>query len=309
MSTPAGQYQYVDPKVISRISRLDLRARLVVEGFISGQHRSPYNGYSVEFAAHREYVPGDDIKHIDWKVWARGDRLYIKQYEEETNLRTTLLLDCSKSMRYGAQNKDGITKFDYAATAAASLAYLLHQQQDAVGLVGFDTEVRVNLPSSSHPSHLRLLFHELDKLKPDNRTDAAEIFHRLAEEIRRRGLVVLISDLFMDLDSLLASLRHFRHKRHEVVVFHVMHDDELTFPFQDNTLFRGMEVQQEILTEPRALRKSYLESLERFLSQVRRTCAVCGIDYVPVNTKMPLDAVLSAYLVFRKKTLRGTRRK
>lgn len=306
-SEPANKY--LDPKVISKIGRLDLKARLIVEGFISGQHRSPYNGFSVEFAAHREYVPGDDIRHIDWKVWARGDRFYIKQYEEETNLRTTLLLDASKSMRYGEKSADKVSKFAYAATAAASLAYLLQQQQDAIGLVAFDTAVRVNLPSSSHPSHLKLLFHELDKLEPDNQTDTAVIFHRLAEEIRRRGLVVLISDLFMDLDSLLESLRHFRHKRHEVVIFHVLHDDELTFPFQDNTLFRGIEVEAQILTEPRALRKSYLESLERFLAQVRRTCAACGIDYVPINTKMPLDAVLSAYLVFREKTLRGARKR
>jgi uncharacterized protein (DUF58 family) len=301
-------YKYLDPKVITKISRLDLKARLVVEGFISGQHRSPYHGFSVEFASHREYVPGDETKYIDWKVWARADRFYVKQYEEETNLRTTLLLDCSKSMRYG-QAGGGVSKFDYGATAAASLAYLLQQQQDAVGLVAFDTQVRCNLPSSSHPSHLKLLFHELEKLQPDQRTDVAEIFHRLAEEIHRRGLVVLISDLFLDTDTLLEALRHFRHRRHEVVVFHVLHDDELNFPFQDNTLFRGLEIPAELLTEPRALRKSYLEALERFLSKVRRICASCGIDYVQVNTKTPLDAVLSAYLVFRQKTLRASRRR
>ena len=302
--TVKNPQQYLDPKVLSKIQRLDIRARLVVEGFITGLHKSPYHGYSVEFASHREYVPGDEIKHIDWKVWARADRLYIKQYEEETNLRGTILLDCSKSMRYGEGAAWGLGKFDYAATLAASLAYLLQQQQDAVGLVTFDQRIRTKLPSSSHPSHLKLLLHELGRTQPDHGTEVAGIFHRLAEEIGKRGLVALISDLFIGQQTLLETLRHFRHRRHEVVVFHLLHNDELTFPFQENTLFRGLEEDVQVLTEPRALRKSYLEALDRFLGGVRRCCASCGIDYVQVNTREPLDAALSAYLAFRQRTLR-----
>ncbi|MBM4019828.1 MAG: DUF58 domain-containing protein [Planctomycetes bacterium] len=295
---------FLDPKVLTRIARLEVRARTVVEGFVSGLHRSPYHGLSVEFASHREYVPGDETKHIDWKVWARADRLYVKQYEEETNLRATLLVDASRSMRYGGAD-GGMSKFTYACTVAASLAYLLHLQQDAVGLVTFDTAVRRSLPPSSHPSHLKLLLHELAGTEPDNRTDVAEVFHRLAEEITRRGLVVLVSDLLLDLGSLTRALQHFRHKRHEVVVFQVLHEDELVFPFQDNTMFRGLEVEQQILTEPRALRKAYLEALDGFLGRVRRTCADLGIDYMLMSTHDPLDAALASYLAFRRRKARA----
>ena len=295
---------YLDPKVLNRITRLEVRARTVVEGFISGLHKSPFHGYSVEFATHREYVPGDDIKHIDWKVWARADRLYVKQYEEETNLRSTLLVDASRSMRYGGAD-GGMRKFDYACTVAASLAYLLQQQQDAVGLVTFDTEIRRKLPASSHPTHLKLLLHELANTQPDNRTDVADVFHRLAEQITKRGLVVLISDCFLDVDRLTRALQHFRHKRHEVVVFHVMHEHELEFPFQDNILFRGLEVDQQVLTEPRALRKAYLEAVERFLARVRRACASNGIDYMLMSTSDPLDAALASYLAFRRRAARA----
>jgi uncharacterized protein (DUF58 family) len=297
--------RFLDPKVLNRIARLEVRARTVVEGFISGLHKSPYQGYSVEFATHREYVPGDEMKHIDWKVWARADRYYVKQYEEETNLRSTLLVDCSRSMRYGEGGRDGrMSKFDYGATVAASLAYLLQQQQDAVGLVTFDTQVRQSLPPSSHPSHLKLLLHELARTEPDRRTDVSDVFHRLAEQLTRRGLVVLISDLLVDLEALRQTLQHFRHKRHEVILFHVMHEDELEFPFQDNTLFRGLEIEREVLTEPRALRRAYLESLEAYLERVRRLAAKGGVDYVLMSTADPLDAALASYLAFRRRTAR-----
>lgn len=296
--------KYLDPQTLDRIKRLDVRARLVVEGFISGQHRSPYHGYAVEFATHREYTPGDDIRHIDWKVWSKTDRHYIKEYEEETNLRCTILLDCSKSMRYTAP----WSKFDYASTAAASLAYLLQQQQDAVGLVAFNTKVQKHLPASSHPNHLKLLMHELEQLQVDEQTDVSRVFPELAQQIRRRGLVVLFSDLFTDIPTLSEALRQFRLRKHEVIVFQVMHNDELTFPFEDNTLFRGLEMNAQLHTEPRALRKSYLENVEKFLEQVRKTCASAGIDYVLMNTKEPLDAVLGTYLTFRQKVRRSALR-
>lgn len=308
-----AQYNYLDPKTLDRIKRLDVRARLVVEGFITGQHRSPYHGFAVEFATHREYSPGDDLRHIDWKVWSRSDRLYIKEYEEETNLKCTILLDASKSMKYGAQqhprNGENLTwrKFDYAATAAASLAYLLQQQQDAVGLVSFTTKVQKNLPASSHPNHLKLMLHELDQMQPDEKTDVATVFPELARQIRRRGMIVLLSDLFMPIETLNESLKQFRLRRHEVIVFHLMDNDELTFPFEDNTLFRGLEDPIQLHTEPRALKRSYLEAVERFLTGVRKTCASAGVDYVLMNTKDPLDAVLGSYLTFRQKIRRTAR--
>ncbi len=291
--------KYLDPKVLEKVARLDLRARLVVEGFLTGQHMSPYHGFAVEFATHREYVAGDEIKHIDWKVWSKTDRLYIKEYEEETNLKCTIALDISKSMRYGSA--DGWSKFDYGATIAACMAHLLQQQQDAVGLVTFNHKIQRNLPASASSSHRKLLMHELEQATPDDRTDVGEVFRELAQRIRSRGMVVLISDLFVDLPTLKESLRHLRHRRHEVIVFHVMHDHELTFPFLDNTLFKGLEIAQELHTEPRALRKTYLESVERFLHQVRKTCATGGIDYVLLSTKDPLDAALSKYLSFRQR--------
>lgn len=291
---------YIDPKTLDRIKRLDVRARLVVEGFINGQHRSPYNGFAVEFATHREYAPGDDLRHIDWKVWSKTDRLYIKEYEEETNLKCTILLDASKSMKYGAP----WSKYDYAATCAASLAYMLQQQQDAVGLVTFTTKVKKNLPASSHPNHLKLMLHEMENTQPDEQTDISDVFPELARQIRRRGIVVLISDLFLPIPTLAEAIKQFRLRKHEVVLLHVMHDDELTFPFQDNTLFKGLETVVQLHTEPRALRRAYLDSVGRFLEDVRKTCATAGVDYVLMNTKEPLDAALAGYLAFRQKVRR-----
>jgi len=302
MSTDANGAKYLDPKTLDKIKKLDVRARLVVEGFITGQHRSPYNGFAIEFAAHREYSPGDDLRHIDWKVWSKTDRLYIKEYEEETNLKCHLIVDCSKSMKYGETT--GWSKFDYASTAAASLGYLMQQQQDSVGMILFSDKIDKYLKSSSHPSHLKLLLHELEQTEPANTTDVADPFLALAAQIRQRGMVALFSDLFVDPDELGKSLNQFRLRRHEVIVFHVMHHDELEFPFQDNTLFRGMEVEAELHTEPRALRKSYMEAVTRYMERVKKVCAAAGIDHVLLDTSKPLDGVLSSYLNFRKKSRR-----
>jgi len=312
MATMPGQ-QFLDPKILDKIKRLDVRARQVVDGYITGMHKSPYHGFAVEFASHREYVPGDEIKHVDWKVWSKTDRFYIKEYEEETNLKCTLILDCSKSMNYGEDGKTisgGLGKFNYAATIAASLSVLLQKQQDQVGLVMFDTGIRRSLPASSHPGHLKLLLHELDQAEPDNQTDVGDTFHMLAEQVGKRGLVVIISDFFVDPATLTESLKHFRHRKHDVALFQVMHEDEISFPFQDNTLFKGLEVQQELLTEPRSLRKSYLDAVERHRSAIRKICSVTGIDYVPMSTTTPLDAALSGYLAFRQKSVaRGRQRR
>ena len=294
--------RHLDPATLDKIKRLDVRARLIVEGFISGEHRSPYNGFAIEFAAHREYAPGDDLRHIDWKVWSKTDRLYIKEYEEETNLKCQLIVDCSKSMRYG--EKTGWSKFDYAATAAASLAYLLQQQADSVGMVLFSNKIDKTFKASSHPSHIKLLLHELEQTSPDNKTDVSAPFRQLASNIRQRGMVAIFSDLFLDPEELGESLNQFRLRRNEVIVFHVMHSDELEFPFQDNTLFKGMEVQAELQTEPRALRQSYLDAVERYMERVKRVCSTAGIDHVLLDTSKPLNAVLSSYLNFRARSRR-----
>jgi uncharacterized protein (DUF58 family) len=295
--------QYLDAPTLDKIKRLDVRARLVVEGFMTGGHRSPYHGFAVEFAAHREYTPGDDLRHIDWKVWSKTDRLYIKEFEEETNLKCHLLLDRSKSMLYGKAN-GGWSKFDYAATATASLAYLMQQQQDAVGLVTFSNQIDRQFKPSTHPSHLKLLFHELEQTSCDKQTEVSDAFLGLAAQIRQRGRGILLSDLLLPLEDLAKSLRQFRLRRHEVIVFQVMHADELTFPFDENTLFKGYEVDAQLLAEPRALRKSYLEALDRHNSEVRKICAGAGIDYVLLDTSKPLDVALSSYLSFRLRSRR-----
>ena len=305
--TDVSGAKYLDPKTLDRIKRMDVRARLVVEGFITGNHRSPYNGLAVEFATHREYAPGDDLKHIDWKVWSKTDRLYIKEYEEETNLKCTILVDRSKSMRYGEAS--GWSKFDYAATAAASLTYLMQQQQDAVGMVLFSDKIDKALKTSSHPSHLKLILHELENTEPDDKTDVSDAFFSLANQIRQRGMVVLFSDLFVDPDVLGKALSQFRLRRHEVIVFHVMHGDELTFPFEENTLFKGLEVDEQLHTEPRALRQSYLEAVDRYMRKVRKACATAGIDHILLDTSKPLDGVLSSYLGFRQKSRKNLLRR
>ena len=298
---PASTSKYLDPKTIERIERLGIRARLVVEGFITGQHKSPYNGFAIEFAGHREYAPGDELKHIDWKVWSKTDRFYIKEYEEETNLKSTIIVDCSKSMAYGAPKW---SKFDYAATAAAALAHLLQRQQDAAGLVTFNTDVEVNLPPSARANHLKQIIHELEETEPGEETDVAGVFLKLAGQVRRRGIVVLFSDLFVDTGRLREALRQMRVRGHEVLVFHIMHEDELEFPFEENTLFLGMESEAEVHADPRALRKSYLEIVGEYLREVRKICADSGVDYTLAHTGEPLDAVLARYLASRLKNSR-----
>ena len=293
---------YLDPLVLERIKRLDVRARSVVEGFLSGMHKSPYHGLAVEFAGHREYAPGDELKHIDWKVWSKTDRLYIKEYEEETNLRCTLVVDASKSMGYPLGSW---SKYDYAATAAASLAHLLHSQQDAAGLVTFNSRIVDQLPARSRVGHVKQITHLLDQLEPDKSTDVGQAFMELAPRIGRRGIVVIFSDLFVDEKLLRHAFQQFRLRNHEVVVFHIMHDDELKFPFEDNTRFVGLEEDERIQLDPRALRKTYLDEVDKYRNEVQRTCGSLGIDYRLVNTSQPLDAVLAGYLGFRNKTIRG----
>lgn len=304
METPTPT-NYLDPKTLEQIRRLDVRARLVVEGFITGQHRSPYNGFAVEFAAHREYVPGDDLRHIDWKVWSKTDRLYIKEYEEETNLECHIVLDCSKSMRYG--EAAGWSKFDHGSTIAASLGYLMQQQQDAVGLELFSNQVDLVMKPSTNPSHIRAMMHNLEQAEPSQKSDVGGVFGRLAGQLKKRGMVVLISDLFFAEDELKTGLEAFRLRGQEVVLMHVMHGDELTFPFDENTLFKGLEVEQQLLAEPKTLKTSYLEAIERFLTRTRRISTTAGVDHVLIDSSKSLGAALSSYLAFRKKVFRKRR--
>jgi len=305
----ADYKKYLDPDVLAKISRLELRARMIVEGFISGMHKSPYQGFSVEFASHREYVPGDDIKHIDWKVWARNDRFYIKQYEEETNLRATFLVDISESMRYGEngggrRSGGGLSKFHYAACASAALAQLLLSQQDAVSLATFDEDLRSYLPASSNPNQIKSFVHELEVSSLVAKTGIEHICHNIAEKIPRRGLVCLVSDLFVDVDGLMRGLRHFRHRNHEVLVLHVMDADELEFPFQGNTMFKGLEATGQLMIEPRALRTGYIEAVNEFCTEVKRKCIAAQIDYKLISTADHLDAALLAFLAARAAAVR-----
>lgn len=294
--------QYLDGRTLDRIKRIDVRARAVVEGFMTGNHRSPYNGFAVEFAAHREYSPGDDLRHIDWRVWSRTDRLYIKQYEEETNLNCHLLVDRSRSMRYGGQG--GWSKYDHAATAAASLAWLMNQQQDAVGLTLFSNQVDRSLRPSTNQSQLKQLMHELEQAGCDATTDLPGALGTVASQFRQRGMVILLSDLLLGIGDLEKALAQFRLHRHDMIVMHVMHGDELEFPFQDNTLFRGLEQSVQLLAEPRALRNSYLEAMKRHLEGCRRACGAAGVDYVLLDSSKPLDAALAGWLSWRSRTRR-----
>lgn len=302
----ATQKNYLDPKVLNKVKNLELRARLVVEGFIAGLHKSPYRGFSVEFAQHREYVPGDDLRYIDWKIWGKSDRLYIKEFEEETNLRAHLFLDQSESMDY-AHDEDGMSKFDYAATAAAALAYLIQQQSDAVGLSLFNEGVIRSIPPSNTRANLGNILQTLSEAKPTAKTRIGAVLHELAVNVRARGLVAIFSDLFDDADAILHGLRELVKRGHDVIVFHVLDRDEVEFPFERMTLFEGMEEMPELLVDPRSLRDAYLEEVETFRNRIRKGCLDQRIDHVQLLDDQPLGVVLSSYLAARAS--RAKRRK
>ena len=295
---------YLDPQTLAKLEGLQLRARLIVEGYVSGVHRSPYHGFSIEFAEHREYAPGDDLRYVDWKVFGRTDKFYLKQYEEETNLVCNLLLDVSQSMSYRGPQAP-MSKLEYAQSAAAALAYLVLQQQDSAGLATFDREIRALVRPSSNPSHLKQLLQVMQATPAERKTSAGAIFHELAERFKKRGIVVVLSDLFDDVDAMIAGLKHFRHRRHEVVLFHVLDPAELDFPFRNTTLFRGLEELPEVLVEPRALRKAYLREFEKYRRRLKKGCRLHRIDYVEMRTDQPLDVALSSYLASRMTRFRA----
>lgn len=289
--------RFLHPDVIQRISRLELRARYVVEGFLSGMHRSPYFGQSVEFLQHREYAWGDDLRYLDWKVWAKQDRYYVKQFEEDTNLRCTLLCDVSHSMRYGPETWN---KYEYGCTIAASLAYLLLRQQDAVGCVAFDESIRTTIPQRTKRNHLDTIVRALDVSRPQKKTDLYGVLHMVAETYPRRGVVVLISDLLVERRGLFRGLKLLRSRGHDILVFHVLHDDEIDFPFTGPTRFEGLESPDIVRCNPRALREGYLAALRAYLEEVRRGCTRNAVDYMLLRTSQPLDAALAAFLSSRR---------
>ena len=298
MAAPA-RTRYLDPSVIARLGTLDLKARAIVEGFLSGLHRSPFKGFSVEFAEYRQYFPGDDLSTLDWKVYAKTDRHFVKKFEEETNLDCHILLDVSGSMGYGS---GALTKLQYASYLAAALAYLMNRQRDAVGLIAFDDKIKEMLPARARPGHLTSILVTLERLQIGTRTDVAKPLRDLAEAIHKRGLVVLISDLLDDIDRVIEGLKQFRFRGTEVIVFHVLDPAELKFPFDKAARFRDIETQDEVLAVPNDVRKQYLEALNELIDRYKRELRIAGIDYTLLDTSVPLEHGLMSYLSTRKRS-------
>ena len=290
--------KYLDPRMLAKLEGLELRAKRVIEGYVAGLHRSPFQGFSVEFAEHREYAPGDDLRHLDWKVFGRTDKYYLKQYEEETNLITYLLLDTSESMRYKS-DAASLSKLEYAKCVAASLAYLVLRQRDSVGMVAFDDQVRSVIRQSSNPSHIQQLLHVMEQASGGRKTNTGPIFHDLAERLKKRGIVIILSDLFDDVDHMMTGLKHLRHRRHEVILFHILDPAELDFPFRQNSKFVGLEELPEVVTDPRSLRKAYLEEFGKFVKSVQRGCRANNVEYVQIRTDESLEVALSSFLTKR----------
>jgi len=297
----ASKGRFLDPAVIARLGTLELKAKTIVEGFLSGLHRSPYKGLSVEFAEYRQYIRGDDLSTIDWKVFARSDRYYVKKFEEETNLDCHLLLDVSGSMAYQSR---GPSKFEYAACLAASLGYLMNRQRDGVGLMAFDDRIVSAVPASTRPGHLRNLLVALSRLQPGSRTNVARPLRQVAEALSRRGMVVVISDLLDDPEAVVRGLRLFHHRGSDVLVFHVLDPDEIDFPFERATRFEDLESGEEVTAVPDVVRAHYRKAIGDLIERYRRELGGAGIDYQLLNTKQPLEMALLAYLSTRSRTAR-----
>lgn len=298
--------RYLDPRTLAKISSLELRARLIVEGLVTGSHRSPYQGISVEFAQHRPYTAGDDIRHVDWKVLARADKVYLKQYQEETNLQLILAVDASESMAFGSIETEGAkwTKYDHAISLAASLGYLAVHQADSVGLAIFDAQMSRYFKPSNAPAQWKLIVNELRHMPRWNKTAIGKTLDQLAEKLTHRSVILLLSDCFDDLDNIKKGLRHLRYKKHEIVILQIMDPQETDFPFEDVTLFKGMEELGQMITEPRALRDAYLEQVNEFRDGLKKLCRGMNIDYQPFNTAEPIDVSLSQFLANRSATTR-----
>lgn len=296
--------RFLDPKVLDKLGRLDLKARQAVEGFMAGLHRSPHRGSSVEFAEHREYVPGDDLRHLDWRIYGRSDRFYIKRYEEETNLTLNLVLDVSESMSYAGEGQ--VSKFNYAAMAAATLAYMVLRNRDAAALALTDETLENWVPPATRPSHLLAITNAIEKAELTRKTDAGLVLKELSSKLPPRSIVVVLSDLFADPDRILAGIRALKTRRQDVIVFHVLDRDEIEFPFERMLKFDGLEGMDELVADPKALRQAYLEVFNEHQTRIRKGCLGNGVDYQVLQTDTPLDVVLTSYLSLRAK--RGARR-
>lgn len=289
---------YLDPSVISKLNSLELRARLVVEGFMVGLHRSPYHGFSVEFTEHRPYMQGDSPKDIDWNVYGKTDKFYIKQYEEETNLKCYILLDTSSSMGYASDN---ISKLDYAMTLSAALSYLMMHQQDAAGLALYSEKVNKYFPPKVSRPYLQEILKSLATVKPSDKTNTAKSLHSLADKIKRRGLVIIISDFFDDLKETLSALKHFRYNRNDVIVFQILDPLEMSFSFGKDAVFKDLETGEELTTQPYQIQKAYREAMSEFTQKIKSECLNSNIDYNIINTSTPFDKALFSYIQKRSR--------
>jgi len=290
----------LDPRTLARLKGLALRARHIVEGYVAGLHKSPFHGFSIEFAEHREYAPGDDLRYVDWKVFGRTDKIYLKQYEDETNLICYLALDVSESMQYKSKGA-ALSKSEYAQCVAAALGWLVLQQQDAVGLATFDSQIRTLLRPSGSPSQLEQVLHVMESAEAGKKTSAGPIFHELAERLTKRGVVVVLSDFFDDVKSLVAGLKHFRHRRHDVVLFHVLDPAEIDFNLSGPTQFKGLEGFPEVNADPSVIRRAYLKEFAAFQQSLQQACRSQQIDYVLMRTDQPVDVALTSFLATRRR--------
>jgi uncharacterized protein (DUF58 family) len=298
-ATTARDLRFLDPAVIARLGTMELKARTVVEGFLSGLHRSPYKGFSVEFAEYRQYLPGDDLSTLDWKVYARTDRHYVKKFEEETNLECHVLLDLSASMGY--RGSAPMSKLEYGSVLAASLAFLMNRQRDATGLIAFADRIVFRLPASARPGHLHTLLLALERFQPGERSDVGRPLHQLAEAMTKRSLVVLISDLLDDPEPVVKGLRHLKFRGSDVVVFQLLDPHELTFPFRGASRFRDVETGAEVTADAGSVRAAYLRELAGLTLRYDRELRGAGIDYVQLDTSQPLDFALLSYLSARSR--------
>ena len=290
-------YRFLEPSALARVKNLSVVARGVVEGFVSGLHSSPYKGFSAEFAEHRKYSSGDDPRYLDYRMLARTDRLYVKQYEEETNMRVQILLDTSGSMGYSHDGR--LTKLQYGCYLTAVLAYLMTRQQDVVGLTTFDAKIGLDMPARSSPRHFNEMMRQLETIQPGGETKIADTLHKLANRSKRRCLVVLVSDLYDEPEAVIRALHHFRHRRHEVILFHVLDRAELDFPFRETITFHDQETGQRIQIDPAYVRDEYLAQIKAFCDGYRRACVEAQIDYVATDTSTPYDFMLTKYIAKR----------
>ncbi|MDZ4712523.1 MAG: DUF58 domain-containing protein [bacterium] len=329
MQQTSDYKKYLDPSIVARLSNMELKARMVVEGFIAGMHKSPYHGFSVEFAEHRQYMPGDDLRHLDWKILAKTDRYFIKRFEEETNLKSYILLDISRSMNFDsgkfntsasqsknffkkvfgkqqdiAKNTFGtITKLEYASHFAAALSYLMLLQRDAISLTTYDTKIRSYIPPHSTKANLQLILKELSNINPENETGTAKCLNEIADKVKRRGLVIILSDLFDEQDKVISALKHFRYNKNEVVIFQIVDPVELTFLEGNPVTLKDMETHEEIYSQPFAMQKAYRETIKEFIDKYKNECRKNNIDYNLISTSTPYNVSLLNYLNKRKKFL------